>query len=133
MTGSLGDNKTNLTGIWHGQFTYSASLEPVFFVATLQESEGWIDGTTHEPRPGTGETLYAVIGGRRFGSAVTFVKTYQNPPRGYGVVRYAGALNADATEIEGSWQIPGDGSGRFLMIRGNGTEESVVREVSEFV
>jgi len=127
------ESTANVTGIWDGQFTYPDYRKPVFFVASLQESEGWIDGATHEPRPGTSDTLYAVIGGRRSGSAVTFVKTYQNSPRGYGVVRYAGRLSADATEIEGSWQIPGDGSGRFLMIRSSGTEESIAREVSEFV
>jgi hypothetical protein len=84
--------------------------------------------------------LYAVIAGRRSGSAVTFLKTYQNAPLGYGVVNYGGTLNADHTEIEGSWQIPRNWfglflswSGKFLMIRHSGVEESVAREVSEFV
>ena len=37
---------------------------------------------------------------------MTFLKTYQNAPLGNGVVNYGGTLNADHTEIEGSWQIP---------------------------
>ena len=129
----MSTERANLTGTWHGQFTYADYRQPVFFVATLVESAGWIDGTTQEPRPVTGETICATIGGRRSGSTVTFVKTYQDPPRGYGVVNYAGTLNTDGTEIEGSWQISRDWSGRFLMIRSSGTEASVTREVSEFV
>jgi hypothetical protein len=46
---------------------------------------------------------------------------------------FAEDLSANAKEIEGSWQIPGGWSGRFLMIRSNGTEESIAREVSQFV
>ena len=102
------------------------------------QSAGWIDGTTQEPGPVTGRTLHAAISGRRSGSAVTFIKTYQNWPYRYHVVNYGGTLNADGTEIDGSWQIPrnwSDGflnwSGGFLMIRVNGTEEAIALELSE--
>ena len=124
--------QADLTGTWHPQFTYPRHRKPVFFVATLMESAGWIDGTTQEPRPLTGRTLDAAISGRRSGSAVTFVKTYRNGPPWYGVVHYGGTLNADGTEVEGSWQISRDWSGRFLMIRGSGTEEAIARQVLEF-
>ena len=63
MTGRSREDTANLTGTWHGQFTYSRYRKPVFFVATLVESAGSIDGTAHEPRPGTGETINAIIGG----------------------------------------------------------------------
>ena len=78
MTGLSGECTANLTGTWHGQFTYPRYRKPVFFVATLVESAGWIEGATHEPRSVTGRMLYAAISGRRSGSAVTFVKKYQN-------------------------------------------------------
>ena len=124
MTGRSREDTANLTGTWHGQFTYSRYCKPVFFVATLVESAGSIDGTTHEPRPGTGETINAIIGRCRSANAVTFVKTYQNAPRGYNVVSYAGKLSGDGPEIEGSWQITRDRSGKFLMIRTSGIEQS---------
>jgi hypothetical protein len=140
MTGLSRGNTANLTGTWHDQYSYPYFLQPVFFVATLLESAGRIDGTIGEPRRGTSEMLYAVIAGGRSGSAVTFLKTYQNAPLGYGVVNYGGTLNAAHTEIEGSWQIPRkwlgsfrSWSGKFLMIRDSGVEESVAREVTEFV
>ena len=133
MTGLSREGTANLTGTWHGQFTYPRYRKPVFFVATLVESAGWIDGTTHEPRPGTGETINAIIGGCRSANAVTFIKTYQDPPRGYDGVSYAGRLTADGKEIEGSLQIPRDVSGKFLMIPSSGIEQSFAREISEFV
>jgi hypothetical protein len=140
MAGLPRESTANLTGTWHGQYTYPCFLQPVFFVATLLESASRIDGTIEEPLRGTSEMLYAVIAGRRSGGAVTFLKTYQNAPLGYGVVNYGGTLNADHTEIEGTWQIPRNWfglflswSGKFLMIRDSGVEESVAREVAEFV
>jgi hypothetical protein len=133
MTGVSRKGTVNVTGTWHGQYSYRDYRQPVFFVATLREAAGRIEGATEELRPVTGETLCAAIGARRSGGAVTFVKTYRDPPLGYGAVCYDGTLNADGTEIEGSWQIPTDGHGKFLMIRWNSTEEEIVREVSEFV
>jgi hypothetical protein len=133
MTGLLGKSEANLTGTWHGQYTYPSYLPPVFFVATLLEATGRIEGSTREPRPVIGETLCAAIAGHRSGNAVTFVKTYQRAPRGYDVINYAGTLSADGTEIEGRWRIPGDGSGKFLMIRFDGIAEAISREISELV
>ena len=42
---------------------------------------------------------------------------------------YEGAVNADATEISGRWQLPGVNlSGTFLMVRSTKTAETVVME-----
>jgi hypothetical protein len=121
----------SLTGIWNGLYTYSSGLT-VSFVATLIDSGSVVSGTTHEPNVlGTnpGSTLYALLSGGRRDGAINFVKTYDEAvPRLYYPVHYEGALNGDATEIEGRWRI-GDGTtGRFLMVRSNGKAVAVERK-----
>jgi len=125
----------NLTGVWQGLYTYSDGWS-VSFVATLIESGQALSGTIHEPRtygPGAGETLYATLVGQRSGNVVSFVKTYQNAGTGYGSVNYEGSLNAERTEIEGRWTIPGYSSGKFLMIRPARTAAKATHKKSERV
>ena len=43
---------------------------------------------------------------------------------------YAGAVNADHTEIEGDWTVPGVWSGKFLMIRNRGQAQAVTRKAA---
>jgi hypothetical protein len=116
-------DERNLTGVWHGLYTYPHQ-KSVSFVATLIETERSLSGSTHEPcvygeTPGV--TLFATLAGSRSGTAVSFVKTY-DPSAGesFRSVNYDGMLSADATEIEGRWSIPGVWSGNFLMIRSVG-------------
>jgi hypothetical protein len=125
----------SLTGLWEGQFSYPVSKEPEFFTANLLETLEFLGGSIQETiRHGknAGRLFYASVQGRRFGSAVHFIKKYETPPQQHQV-RYEGVVNADATEIEGSWTIPGSWSGRFLMIRGAGlvpaTAQAVPAEV----
>lgn len=121
--------RTNLTGIWQGLYSYPRLLEPVSFVATLIETERWVTGSTHEPHRNSGATLCATLLGRRSGSAVQFVKTYDEGQGGYGAdVHYEGSVSADASEIEGRWVIRADWSGRFLMIRGTGDAQALARK-----
>jgi hypothetical protein len=133
MTRRHRTDERNLTGIWHGLYTY-ASGRTVTFVATLIESGSHLGGSIHEPcasRIGFSSTVYAMLSGGRKGNAVTFVKTYDGAgPEYENPVAYDGALNGDATEIEGRWQIRGLLSGRFLMIRSSGKAESVERKAS---
>jgi hypothetical protein len=123
----------NLTGVWQGLYTYPHG-QSVSFVATLIDSAGALSGSTHEPG-GHGDaasgTLYATLSGRRDGSAVTFRKTYDGKVPRYHAVNYAGTLNAEATEVEGRWTIPGVWSGTFLMIRPARKEESVERKATQ--
>lgn len=119
-----------LTGVWHGQYAYPMALEPVHFVATLIDSGGAISGSTHETtgRPGEGsQRRLAIVEGARDGANVRFVKIYAPASADHQDVIYTGALNADRSEIEGTWMIPGDWSGRFLMIRSRGTAAAVER------
>jgi hypothetical protein len=109
----------SLTGVWQGIYSYPVGgLPTVPFTATLIDAGGSLSGSVHETCIGTGETLFFGLSGSRHGSAVTFVKTYDgtNPSYGHPIV-YDGAVNEDATEIEGRWTIPGNWSGRFLMTR----------------
>jgi hypothetical protein len=129
--------KRQLTGAWHGLYTYPGRPGSVSFVATLIEAGHSISGTTHEPRTvgnGPNGTLYATLSGDRDSATVSFVKTYDGAgPEYQNAVDYEGTLNSDATEIEGRWSIKGGWSGKFLTIRSSGTPEAVDRKVSEEV
>ncbi len=125
----------NLTGIWHGLYSYLDGRPSVAFVATLIEAGATVSGTTHEPSDGQDEpkaTLYATLTGRRHGASVTFLKTYERAgPRYLSAVAYQGMLSGDGTEIEGAWLIPGGSWGKFLMIRSAGTAEALGRKAFE--
>jgi hypothetical protein len=80
------------------------------------------------------DTVYATLSGSRHGNVVTFIKSYDGAGPDYqNPVAYEGALNGDATEIEGRWTIRGLFSGTFLMIRSAGKAQSVERKANEKV
>jgi hypothetical protein len=126
----------NLTGLWHGQYSYPTVPAPVPFTAALADGSGLLSGTSEEiPTLGNaaGMTLTATLQGRRTGHSVTFLKTYDELRYGYDAVRYSGDVNHDGSEIEGRWTIPGAGSGRFLMIRAGAVRMTSSLDVSEKV
>jgi hypothetical protein len=133
------ENSKNLTGVWHGLYSYQAYREPVYFVATLIDGGSFISGSTHESEIGeTGAplTLFASIDGSRSGNAIDFIKSYDGSAGWSHSVTYEGLLNADATEIEGTWVVVksetgAKASGKFLMIRSRGATETVVRHAFE--
>ncbi|MGV4858653.1 hypothetical protein ACSW3B_19050, partial [Acetobacter senegalensis] len=57
------------------------------------------------------------------GSLVMFVKLYEGGNRQHSV-QYEGTVNEDGTEISGTWSIPGNWSGQFLMIREGQAEQT---------
>lgn len=125
----------NLTGVWQGLYAY-AHGQSVSFVATLIDSGASFSGTIHEPSVFGGDTIYATLAGTRQGSAVSFLKTYEKSagPEYASSVQYEGALNGDATEIEGRWTIRLFRlSGKFLMIRPAGKAAEVEQKISEQV
>ena len=129
----MGADAHNLTGVWHGLYTYPHG-QSVSFVATLIDSGGALSGSTHEPcapAVAASGTLYATLAGSRSGGAVAFRKTYDGGVPRYHTVEYAGTLNADATEVEGRWVIRGVWSGKFLMIRPERNEASVERKATQ--
>src|SRR6201985_1173985 len=120
-----------LTGVWDGIYT-QAGVGLVTFLATLIESGGALGGSVTEPcaMPSCPVSTHnASIAGHRSGSAVSFVKRYEPPGYGYNTVSYEGSVNADATEIDGRWRIPGTAySGTFLMVRSSQPAQSVEAE-----
>ena len=121
----------SLTGVWDGTYA-QPGVGIVTFLATLIETGGALEGSVTEPCVVAGHpssTLNASIAGHRSGSAVSFDKRYEPPGYGYDTVSYEGSVNADATEIDGRWRIPGTShSGTFLMVRSSQPAQSVEAE-----
>lgn len=132
MTGQTQASGQNLTGIWHGLYSYPSNRKPVSFVATLIETASAVSGTTHEPTTFGGDPndiLYATLMGSRHNSTVVFVKIYETKNPRYHRVDYEGTLSSDGTEIDGRWVITGVWSGKFLMVRSAGSVESTARKI----
>ena len=120
----------NLTGVWNGLYTYPNGRSNSF-VATVIDSGGLLNGTTHEPGS-LGGTLFASLVGSRNDSAVGFTKTYEQPGLLHDKpIIYEGSLNGDATEIEGRWTIQKVWSGKFMMVRSGGQAAKVERKAVE--
>ncbi len=123
----------NLTGVWHGLYSYPVAMPSVSFVATLSDQGGWFDGTTEEigsVGDAAGRTLTASLQGRRAGSSITMLKIYHGPSAYYDSVHYAGDLNEDGTEINGTWRLSGTWSGTFLMVRSRTAETAATKEAA---
>ena len=119
----------SLTGVWDGTYT-QPGVGIVTFLATLIESGGALGGSVTEPcaMPSCPlSTHNASSAGHRSGSAVSFVKRYEPPGYGYDTVSYEGTVNAEATEIDGRWKLPGI-SGTFLMVRATRAAEASTTE-----
>ncbi|MBR0754648.1 hypothetical protein JQ604_20880 [Bradyrhizobium jicamae] len=120
---------TDLTGVWDGTFI-QPGVGMVTFLATLIDAGGVLGGSVSEPclMPRCPiSTHNASISGQRSGSVVSFVKRYEPPGYGYDTVIYEGTVNAEATEIDGRWRLPGL-SGTFLMVRATRPGEAVTTE-----
>jgi len=132
----MSDEALDLTGSWSGLFSYESPRPPVSFTAALTEAGGWLSGATEEVAtsgPSQGKTKRANLEGRRAGTSVTFLKTYDEVVGGYDSVQYVGAVNGDGSEIEGRWTIFGRATGSFLMIRSPGSQAAVERRAAERV
>jgi hypothetical protein len=121
----------DLSGVWNGLYTYGAGRNE-HFVAVLIEHGDIFTGTIHEtPRLfGNGGQLNANVEGTRAEVKVSFTKTYDGTGGWSHAVSYRGDLNAEATEIEGTWRIAAT-RGTFLMVRARSAEKSVEARVEE--
>ncbi|MCW5701986.1 MAG: hypothetical protein AB7I42_01135 [Bradyrhizobium sp.] len=121
----------SLTGVWDGTYV-QRGIGMITFLATLIETGSALGGSVTEPcsQPGCPSRGHnAAIDGHRSGSAVSFVKRYEPNDCGYDTVCYEGVINAETTEIDGRWTIPGSSfSGTFLMVRSNEAAQSVTTE-----
>jgi hypothetical protein len=108
----------DLSGVWDGTYIQPGT-GMVTFTATLVEAGGALSGHVTEPCSNPRcpvRTHSASISGHRAGGVVSFVKRYEPAGFGFDIVHYDGIMNAEATEIDGRWRLPGN-SGSFLMIR----------------
>lgn len=127
-----GEGEYDLTGEWTGIYSYPAHLPPNTFEASIRDAGGVITGVIHQPGeiiepPGTHQ--HAVIEGSRAGSQVRWVKMYDDLSR--ATPHYQGTIQPGGDEIEGTWHIPGDWSGTFLMVRGRKEKAAETRKVDE--
>ena len=110
----------DLSGRWHGFYSYPGHVRSCAFEAELRDHEGEIVGITYELAefgPVPGGTLTASLHGRRSGSEVEFAKTYDEISLAHYSIHYAGTVAPDGNEIDGRWTISGPYSGSFLMVR----------------
>ena len=117
---------SDLSGQWQGIFSYPRDLPPATFTATIADHAGALIGEIEE-RARDGGLLTAMIEGERRGASVIFTKRYDRlHPH---AIRYDGMVDADGTEIAGTWRIEGQWSGTFVMIRPARTAQSRRRTV----
>ena len=126
----------NLTGTWHGQYSYQGVQQGFGFVAAVLDIGGALGGEASDAG-GDGEDPggrpRADISGRRSGAHVAFTKTYDGAHGWTHKVEYDGVLSEDCNEIEGAWRIAPAMSGRFLMIRPETKAQEVETRVVERV
>lgn len=117
----------DLTGIWHGDFSYPAHAGPTTpFVARLEDVAGRVSGTIIEPHLATGATIEAHISGLRRGASVDFTKSYARGDGDYDTpVDYVGQVSVDGDTVTGMWSLL-HLDGRFEMHR----ERSIGVEVA---
>jgi hypothetical protein len=127
----LSEHRTNLTGIWHGLYSYPKYLDPVYFVATIISYGSSFSGTNHEAAEGWANApleLFASLDGSVAAAVVSFTKQYDGTGGWVHAVSYAGDLRDDDNEISGRWQVSGAWSGPFMMLRGTGVTETTARK-----
>lgn len=106
-----------------------------FFTANLIETSDFLGGSIQETFQNgrqKGKTFYASVSGQRTGNQIRFIKCYETPPLVHSV-HYEGMLNADMTEIEGTWTVPNSWSGKFLMVRSTGLKQQASNRIAEKV
>ena len=101
----MSDDPQNLAGVWYGRYDALGYPETNNFVAQLNDDGGAISGSITEPdTTGQYDVRRAFVSGSRSGSTLRFVKQYDGGALAHAV-RYSGEINADATEIAGTWVI----------------------------
>ena len=124
----------NLSGVWHGLYSYPVAMPSVPFVAALSDQRGWLDGTTEgigSVGDTVGRALTTSLQGRRSGRSITMLKIYDGASAYYDSVHYAGKLNEDGTEISGTWRVASNWSGTFMMVRSRTVEAAAAKEAAE--
>ncbi len=132
----MSEDRLNLTGLWHGTFSYPHLMPPNGFLAELREFNGAVTGEISERSDASrdkGQTKLALVNGSRTGSNVVFVKRYDDLRRAQTPVHYTGVVNGSGDEITAAWEIPGHWAGTFIMVRGARKVAEAEARISEVV
>jgi hypothetical protein len=127
-----GEDQHDLTGEWSGIYNYPALYPPNNFEASIRDSGGIITGVIRQPGEffeQAGIRQHAVIEGSRERNLVRWVKVYDD--LGRATPHYQGTVHPDGNEIDGTWHIPGDWSGTFLMVRHRQEKATEAQKVAE--
>lgn len=120
----LGKNRAgHLSGVWTGTYHYpdEKKLEPVKFHMLVIHEGDRITGLVKEPNTFGDRkdepNLHAAFRGRvdEKTGKITFIKSYDGTGGEDHDVEYTGQLAKDGLKAEGTWEIPGDITGRFTM------------------
>lgn len=125
------DAASDLSGEWHGIYTYPDGLGQVDFDAAISDTGGALTGTIREVDAiyHRGAVLEATLEGSRRGTRIHFTKYYESGEEGFDTVFYAGELVDDGQEVHGRWDIPGAWAGSFVMVRPSARAAEAVRAV----
>lgn len=129
-----GQGEFDLTGEWSGIYNYPSLYPPNTFEASIRDAGGVITGVIRQPGEffeKSGIHQHAVIEGSRACNLVRWVKIYDDLSR--ATPHYRGTVHPDGNEIDGTWRIPGDWSGTFLMIRRRKEEAKETRTAAETI
>ena len=132
----MSDDPLDVSGSWDGIFNYPRGVPSNAFRAELVEHAGAISGETHERSDAhhdRGATVVALLDGRRSGTDISFTKRYDDLVRAGHPVSYTGALSSEGDEITGTWNIPGEWSGTFIMVRQTRAGSAAKQQVEETV
>lgn len=109
----------DIRGLWEGAFQYTSSADAgdFPFKAKFIQKDGAISGLIMEDNVAHGGMVKAEIEGTLSGQSLRFTKSYLHASDQYkNAVEYEGTVNADGSEISGTWKLPHDG-GTFAMSR----------------
>jgi hypothetical protein len=117
---------SSVSGDWIGFYTLPDGTPPTRFDAALLERAGKITGSIEEVDEHWGNGhLVSTVDGTRTGQAIRFAKFYDSGDEAFDTVVYEGVIDAEGTEISGTWQVPEDWSGTFIMTRLKAAEADI--------
>jgi len=110
-------DKRDVTGVWYGRYDAQHWDEENGFIAVLEEQGGAFSGViTERDTSGQVEVRRALVTGHREAAAVRWIKQYDGTGGHVHAINYAGHIDAEGTEITGTW-TQNWGRGRFVMER----------------
>jgi hypothetical protein len=121
-------DKRDVTGVWYGRYDAQHWDEENGFIAVLEETGGAFSGViTERDTTGSVDLRRALVTGHREGTAVRWIKQYDGTGGHVHAINYAGRIDAEGTEIIGTWAQKW-ARGRFVMEREKFSEAELEAE-----